>query len=146
MFPKNLYAKMFAVKFVLNPDSNPDDSDSVAPTLDKPNQPLFIETGLIGESEVQMAQGHCLFSGLRFATTSYNHHGSLFFLVITVFTYLNERREDSQSRTKVIDKSGHPFVIASKISSPILVNSRKLKDEDKPKTSKRKRLSFTRGF
>ena len=69
MFPKNLYAKMFAVKFVLNPDSNPDDSDSVAPTLDKPNQPLFIETGLIGEQFlVRLEQGgqlasHSIFEG-----------------------------------------------------------------------------------
>jgi hypothetical protein len=48
---------------------------------------VCVETGLIGQTLATMNHGHCLFSGLRFKTTSYNHNGTLFFLVISVFAY-----------------------------------------------------------
>lgn len=88
-----MFAKIFAVKFDLEAQvdlKNPEDSFESAPNLDKSNQPLFVETGLFGDTEVKMNAGHCLFQGVRFSTTSYNHGGALFFLVISVFTYLHD--------------------------------------------------------
>ena len=55
--------------------------------LDEPSQPVCVETGLLGQTLATMNHGHCLFSGLRFQTTSYNHNGTLFFLVVSVFAY-----------------------------------------------------------
>lgn len=93
--PEGLFARIFAVKFEFSdePDSSEGDRPKrndcykLMPKLDEPTQPVCIETGLIGQTLVRMVQGHCLFSGLRFQTTSYNHNGALFFLVVSTFAY-----------------------------------------------------------
>ena len=71
-----------------------------------------------------------MFSGVKFRSTSFNHDGSLFFLAISVFL-------DNDVESDYIDKSAptglapsHPKVIYSKISPPVLVNSRKINTKD----------------
>lgn len=95
MIPEGLYARIFAVKFEMEDEVESSEgarpkqgeSSQLLPKLDEPLQPICIETGLVGTTLVRMSQGHCLFSGLRFQTTSYNHNGALFFLVISTFAY-----------------------------------------------------------
>lgn len=137
-FPKNLHAKMFAVKLhhLINYYDDDDNREPDMPELDEPRQPVFSEVGLMGTTEVRVEQGHALFSGLRFATTSYNHNEAKFFLVIVVFAL---RNQIDISRTGIGSSESQPMVLASTISSPILVNSRKLRIDGKRKIRRKKR-------
>lgn len=82
---KKLYAKILAVKFedggaieeskersTKRLSSRVEDKPTSWPCLDEKTQPCFVETGLMGCTEMPMDMGHCLFTGLRFHTTSYN--------------------------------------------------------------------------
>ena len=82
---KKLYARIFAVKFEdggVHEESKEraskrlptrvEDKPTSWPSLDEKHQPCFVETGLLGCTEMPMEMGHCLFTGLRFHTTSYN--------------------------------------------------------------------------
>jgi hypothetical protein len=49
------------------------------------------DVGLKGNEEKQLINSYAIFSGLKFKTTSYNHEGSPFYLIITLyFGSLNE--------------------------------------------------------
>ena len=64
--------------------------------LDEPGQPVFVDVGLNGVSERVMKDGHCIFSGIKFKTTSFNHDDSLFFLVITVYSNVSVSETNSE--------------------------------------------------
>lgn len=45
----------------------------------------LFDVGLKGNEEKQLVNSYAIFSGLKFKTTSYNHEGSPFYLVIVVY-------------------------------------------------------------
>ena len=49
------------------------------------SQNLLLDVGLKGNEEKQLVNSYAIFSGLKFKTTSYNHEGSPFFLVIAIY-------------------------------------------------------------
>ena len=61
--PKNLYARVLAVKFT--PANSSDLHGKQLPKLEQ-NQPVFQEVGLIGQSELKLINGECQFSTLKF--------------------------------------------------------------------------------
>ena len=154
--PENLRARIFAVKLrkqepssrnkksiynedlsKLNEETEVSDSD-----LDHPNQPVFVDVGLIGNTEMSLENGMCIFSGIKFRTTSFNHEGSLFFLAIVIY---QSGDSDSMAVDKGVPKvelpsPNHPKVLFSKISPPVLVNSRKINSRDIVKKNNLKSL------
>lgn len=54
---------------------------------------MLADVGLKGNEEKQLINSYAIFSGLKFKTTSYNHEGSPFYLVITI--YFGSLNEDS---------------------------------------------------
>jgi hypothetical protein len=52
---------------------------------------LLFDVGLKGNDEKPLVNSYAIFSGLKFKTTSYNHEGAPFFLVIAIYqNSLNE--------------------------------------------------------
>jgi hypothetical protein len=49
------------------------------------SQNLLFDVGLKGNEEKPLVNSYAIFSGLKFKTTSYNHEGSPFFLVISIY-------------------------------------------------------------
>jgi hypothetical protein len=50
--------------------------------------------GLKGNEEKALVNSYAIFSGLKFKTTSYNHEGAPFYLVITIYQgSITEARE-----------------------------------------------------
>jgi hypothetical protein len=74
--------------------------------LDEPGQPVFVEIGLNGTTEVKMDRGHCIFSGLKFNTTSFNHRNAFFYLIIAVYKYEAVKNEKGKDAIEL-----HPLVI-----------------------------------
>ena len=50
-----------------------------------PNEGILFDVGLKGNEEKQLVNSYSIFSGLKFKTTSYNHEGAPFFLVISIY-------------------------------------------------------------
>lgn len=50
-----------------------------------PNDGVLFDVGLKGNEEKLLVNSYAIFSGLKFKTTSYNHEGSPFYLVITLY-------------------------------------------------------------
>lgn len=46
---------------------------------------MLQDVGLKGNEEKILVNSYAIFSGLKFKTTSYNHEGAPFYLVITVY-------------------------------------------------------------
>ena len=46
---------------------------------------ILADVGLKGNEEKQLINSYAIFSGLKFKTTSYNHEGSPFYLIITIY-------------------------------------------------------------
>jgi hypothetical protein len=46
---------------------------------------MLFDVGLKGNEEKQLVNSYAIFSGLKFKTTSYNHDGAPFYLVITIY-------------------------------------------------------------
>ena len=59
---------------------------------------MFHEVGLIGNTEMTLENGMCIFSGIKFRTTSFNHDGQCFFLAVAIF-------QDGSEEPKAHDKS-----------------------------------------
>jgi hypothetical protein len=121
----------------------------------------MFDVGLKGNEEKPLVNSYAIFSGLKFKTTSYNHEGSPFFLVITIYQgsindCLNEPKslftlehikkveaydsEEEADTNKLEDgtKSEEeeeivPRVLISRISPPLYINSRKLAKENSSK-------------
>ena len=64
---------------VVNEEAKISESD-----LDHPDQPVFQDVGLIGNTEMILEKGYCIFSGIKFKNTSFNHDGSQFFLAVSI--------------------------------------------------------------
>lgn len=94
--PVNLEARLFAVKLISTP----------------PAHPHFLEVKIIGDPVQELRNGKAVFEGLRFESTSYNHQGSKFHLILLI-TFKEE----------IVSVSA-PKVLFSKISPPIFVDSR----------------------
>eukprot|EP01017_Pseudomicrothorax_dubius_P038054 TRINITY_DN5649_c0_g1_i2.p1 TRINITY_DN5649_c0_g1~~TRINITY_DN5649_c0_g1_i2.p1 ORF type:complete len:292 (+),score=59.27 TRINITY_DN5649_c0_g1_i2:68-943(+) len=94
--PRNLYAELIACKIV----------------MDDGKTPILHDVGLRGETKQEIQNGYVYFSGIKFASTSYNNEGMKFHLVITV--YIEESERDEAPRSMV-----------SYISPAIFVDSRK---------------------
>ena len=45
----------------------------------------FFDVGLKGNEEKPLVNSYAIFSGLKFKTTSYNHEGAPFYLVISIY-------------------------------------------------------------
>lgn len=45
----------------------------------------MVDVGLKGNEEKILVNSYAIFSGLKFKTTSYNHEGAPFFLIITIY-------------------------------------------------------------
>jgi hypothetical protein len=45
----------------------------------------MFDVGLKGNEEKVLVNSYAIFSGLKFKTTSYNHEGAPFFLVIAIY-------------------------------------------------------------
>lgn len=67
---------------------------------------MFVEIGLNGTSERKMDRGHCIFSGLKFNTTSFNHKNAFFYLIIAVYKYESVKSEKGKNAVEL-----HPLVI-----------------------------------
>lgn len=92
--PPNLYAKIFAVKRDQNGDiiqnvqvttGNPDVDNPNTPQIIQESMPVLFDVGLKGNEEKQLVNSYAIFSGLKFKTTSYNHEGAPFYLVISIY-------------------------------------------------------------
>ena len=82
-----------------------------------------------------LEKGYCIFSGIKFKNTSFNHDGSQFFLAVSVHKY------DSQPHPRLnLPYPSHPKVFGAKISPPILVNSRKINSKDHQRRQNFKQL------
>jgi hypothetical protein len=80
--PPNLYAKIFAVK------REPNEVNAF-----NPSEGVVFDVGLKGNEEKLLVNSYAIFSGLKFKTTSYNHEGTPFFLIITIYMgSLNEAK------------------------------------------------------
>jgi chromatin remodeling complex protein RSC6 len=54
----------------------------------------LFDVGLKGNEEKMLVNSYAIFSGLKFKTTSYNHEGSPFYLVITIYQgSINDAKE-----------------------------------------------------
>lgn len=83
---------------------------------------------------------YAIFSGLKFKTTSYNHEGSPFYLVISVYygSIFDKKPSTDEVNAEKGKKNGpvpfeNPKVLVSKISPPLYINSRKLAKETSSK-------------
>eukprot|EP00742_Colponemidia_sp_Colp-10_P010102 GILJ01011069.1.p1 GENE.GILJ01011069.1~~GILJ01011069.1.p1 ORF type:complete len:1198 (+),score=129.36 GILJ01011069.1:237-3830(+) len=90
-----------------------------------------VEVGLLGSgtSVVALVDFAAVISGLRFTSTSYNHEGARFHLIITIY----------------VDTAEGPHVLCSNISPGVFVDSRKLARESK-RLKARARLSYFEPF
>lgn len=70
----------------------------------------MLDVGLHGNSKLRLNENDCLFSSLRFLTTSYNHKEAKFHLTVSLVLRDNENP---------------PIYLKSMISPPIFVDSRK---------------------
>ncbi|CAD8111482.1 unnamed protein product [Paramecium sonneborni] len=93
--PNNIYCKLQIVKPIITPMKTHH----------------LLEVGAKGNLKVDMENGKCIFSGLKFNTTSYNHDHQRFHIVITLYL--------CQSKFEF------PQILDSRISPPIFVDSRK---------------------
>ncbi|EAR97678.2 zinc finger transcription factor sma protein, putative (macronuclear) [Tetrahymena thermophila SB210] len=93
--PSKIYAEIYVVRAVIN----------------QIHTFHLVDVGIKGGNRSEFDSSRCVFTGLKFDTTSYNHEGSKFHLVIVV--YLNQ------------NKFEHPKILESRISPPIFVDSRK---------------------
>ena len=60
--------------------------------------PIMFDVGLKGNEEKALVNSYAIFSGLKFKTTSYNHEGAPFFLVITIYQgSINECSKEPKS-------------------------------------------------
>lgn len=122
-----------------------------------PNDCVLFDVGLKGNEEKLLVNSYAIFSGLKFKTTSYNHEGAPFYLVITLYLgSLNEaqaaglgsgsdeeNKQDGQLDQNENDKeqintstiASQPRVLLSKISPPLYINSRKLAKESSTKVN-----------
>jgi hypothetical protein len=58
------------------------------------NAPVLFDVGLKGNEEKVLVNSYAIFSGLKFKTTSYNHEGAPFYLVISIYQgSINEAKE-----------------------------------------------------
>jgi hypothetical protein len=78
----------------------------------------LVDVGLRGNEESQIVNGYAIFSGLKFQSTSYNHEGLPFHIVVTI--YQGSMKTNSRLPLDA------PLVLLSKISPPVYVTSRKL--------------------
>jgi hypothetical protein len=77
-----------------------------------PTQPFHLyDLGVQGTGRADMVNGKCVFTGLKFTSTSYHHEHAKFHLVITM--YLTQSKFEFNQ------------IIESRISPPIFVDSRK---------------------
>ena len=121
----------------------------------------MFDVGLKGNEEKPLVNSYAIFSGLKFKTTSYNHEGSPFYLVITIYQgSINDcskepkslfslehikklEAEDSDEESEVNGQEDRtqseeeeeilPRVLISRISPPLYINSRKLAKENSSK-------------
>jgi hypothetical protein len=123
------------------------------------SQNLLFDVGLKGNEEKPLVNSYAIFSGLKFKTTSYNHEGAPFFLVISIYQgSINSAKDDKQMFTFLGQKDAEkippekdedgtdgecssseeevkepPRVLLTKISPPLYINSRKLAKESSTK-------------
>jgi len=83
---------------------------AVKPFLENLRTFHLIDVGLIGNNRLKITENDCLFSSLKFLTTSYNHKEAKFHLTISLVQK---------------DPEGPPVYLKSVISPPIFVDSRK---------------------
>ena len=91
---------------------------------------------------MSLENGMCIFSGIKFRTTSFNHEGSLFFLAIAIYQAGDSIRcvPDKGIPKVALPTPNHPKVFFSKISPPVLINSRKINSKDAVKKNTLKAL------
>jgi hypothetical protein len=100
-----LFAKIFAVKLD-NPieySNHQEGQNNVGL-----KSPVYIDVGLKGNDEKPLVNSYCIFSGLKFKTTSYNHDGCPFYLIISIYqgsinTSRGLRKFDLQEAIKEIE-------------------------------------------
>ena len=83
--PRNLRVRVYAAKYMSPAKKNDYDQLPKGLLNCQETQPFFEEVGLVGKSESDLVDGNCLFTSLKFRTTSFNHSGSLFHLIIVVY-------------------------------------------------------------
>eukprot|EP00743_Colponemidia_sp_Colp-15_P004672 GILK01005034.1.p1 GENE.GILK01005034.1~~GILK01005034.1.p1 ORF type:complete len:1080 (-),score=168.06 GILK01005034.1:199-3438(-) len=93
-----------------------------------PARDQLMEVGLKGNSTAYLVGGEHTWSGLKFSSTSYNHEGARFHVVVTVFAGTD---------------NGAPRTLISKISTGIFVDSRKLARESKRLKAQVAHMQFT---
>ena len=82
--PPNLHAKIFAVKRdVISGNEGGTLLFQQLHGID--NISTLFDVGLKGNEEKVLINSYAIFSGLKFKTTSYNHEGSPFYLVISIY-------------------------------------------------------------
>ena len=120
--PRGLYAKIMAVKHVSMAGR-----DGLSHLKQCPDQPVFEEVGLLGETELPLFNGACTFSSLKFTATSFNHQSRFFHLAVVIFA-----PNCGSTSSKKASKQGlplwqlaDPVIVASKISTKVYVTSRK---------------------
>ena len=119
---------------------------------------MFEEIGLAGQSDIDLHEGSCLFTSLKFKTTSFNHGGSSFHLLVIVYfdpepeqprlPVVNELQSVSEMKNEAENGLSEktvrkPVILASKISAPIFITSRKPNQKDKSKVSESRSLFLT---
>ena len=66
------------------------------------SESLMVDVGLKGNEEKKLVNSYAIFSGLKFKTTSYNHEGAPFFLVITIYYgSINEYHREQQAHNSL---------------------------------------------
>lgn len=118
----------------------------------------MFDVGLKGNEEKPLVNSYAIFSGLKFKTTSYNHEGAQFFLIIVIyqgsinacseepkslFSLENIKNYEIKDSAQESDKEEDgteseddeivPRVLISRISPPLYINSRKLAKESSAK-------------
>ncbi|CAD8099926.1 unnamed protein product [Paramecium primaurelia] len=83
----------------------------VKPTVSPMKTFHLLEVGVKGNQKMDLENNKCIFSGLKFNTTSYNHDHQKFHIIITLYL--------CQSKFEF------PQILISRISPPIFVDSRK---------------------
>ena len=56
-----------------------------APSYIQQSESIMVDVGLKGNEEKILVNSYAIFSGLKFKTTSYNHEGAPFYLIITIY-------------------------------------------------------------
>ena len=72
----------------------------------------LVDVGIRGNSKLEIEDGQAFFTAMKFSSTSYNHEGVKFYLLLVIFIQNNGPTDP-------------PKIITSIVSPPIFVDSRK---------------------